>query len=93
MVQVIETWSELLGQVEDVSGAGDDTVDVEVRVAAVEPVPGFANLLGETAGSTIRVTLSLEGAPPPRRGDELRVRVRKAGPGRYFARPAAREGG
>ena len=86
MVQVIENWSELRGRVDGVTVVGDDAVDLEVQVAAVEPVPGFANLLGDTAGRTIRVTLALEGGAPPRPGDELRIRVRKAAPDRYFAR-------
>mgnify|MGYP006210122621 CR=1 FL=1 len=42
-------------------------------------------------GRTIRVTLPLEGEAPPRPGDELRLRVRKAAPDRYFARPPPRQ--
>ena len=93
MVQIIENWSELRGRVEAVTGDGDDSVGLDVQVVAVEPVPGFANLLGETPGRTIRVTLSLDGMPPPRQGDELRIRVRKAGPDRYFGRLALADDG
>ena len=92
MVQIIENWSQLRGRVEDVTVVEGDVVDLGLRVESVEPVPGFANLLAETPGRTIHVRLPLEGAEPPRPGDELRVRVRKAAPDRYFARLAAEEG-
>ena len=92
MAQIIENWSELRGRVEEVTLVEGDVVDVDLRVEAVEPVPGFAGLVGETRGRTIRVRLPLEGAETPRPGDELRVRVRKAAPDRYFARLAAGEG-
>ena len=92
MAQIIENWSELRGRIEDVTVLEGDAVDLDLLVDAVEPVPGFANLLAETRGRSIRVRLPLEGAEMPRPGDDLRVRVRKAAPDRYFGRLAAGEG-
>lgn len=90
MVQVVENWSEVRGRVEEVARAGQDGLDLRLRVAAVEPVPGFPNLLAEAPGQSITVRLPLDDVgPTPEAGETVRCLVRKTGPDRYFARPGS----
>ena len=89
MSQIVENWSDLRARVVRVTRAGDAAVELTVEVVEVEPVPGYPNLLDAAAGDTITLRYPLGENPAPRPGDDLRSRVRKAGPDRYFAHPAA----
>lgn len=87
-VQIVENWAELLGELESVEGSSPDMLDLRVRVMEVAPVEGFPNLMGDTAGKTIPITLMLDGgASALRPGDRIRFQVRKAAPERFFVRP------
>ena len=87
-MQIIENWSDVKGIVRssqpslNVSGF----VEVELLVEKVNPVEGFANLLGHTEGKSLIVLMpeelvkSLDIAP----GDTVECRIRRADLDRTF---------
>jgi len=90
MVAVIENWSCIAGVVTALLPAaqGADFPALRIAVAGVEPVQGFANLLGDSAGATIEVRLRAgQLADPPPAGAQVRVPVRRGGPKVLFAHP------
>ena len=91
MVQAIENWAALEGTVRDMrtSDVRADLDEVDVAVDRVEPVDPYPNLLSETLGSTVSVTipkdvvkrLSIEP------GVRIRCQARRTSPLDVFARP------
>ncbi len=87
-VQIVENWSDVRGEVRSCgpSPAVKGFAAVELAVRAVDPVPGFANLLGEAVGTSLLVHVpqeladSLSIAP----GSVVSCRVRRAGPDKAF---------
>jgi len=87
-VQIIENWSEVSGVVRTCSSSPDVAgfVAVEVAVEKVNPVEGFANLLGNTGGKPLVVLVpgelakSLHISP----GVMIACRVRRANLDRTF---------
>jgi hypothetical protein len=87
-VQIVENWAELEGELETVSQASDDMLDLRVRIVGITPVEGFPNLMADEAGNTIPVSLRIdEETPGLRVGQRIRLQVRKAAAERFFARP------
>ena len=86
-MQVQENWSEIEAVIE---GSGPSDVDghaaLDVRVVEVRAVPGYANLLAQRRGETIRVLVpsrDLEAARPAV-GSRVCLRVRAASLTRFF---------
>jgi len=81
-MQAIENWSDISGRVIDVA---DDPVrsgfrQVKLEVDSVEAVAGFANLLGDVAGSQITVSVRADPQTGLSPGNPVRLRVRRASP-------------
>ena len=85
MAQVVENYAEVTGKVESIEpGDVPDHQSVRLYVDTVAPVPGFRNLMEHAAGHAI--TVQVPAAAAPQVGDSpVRLRVRVAGPNRYFA--------
>ena len=84
MVQSIENRTNLHGQVRgrqaDPDRPGWELLDIHVTKA--DPVPGLPNLLGQTTGSTITVSVPTDLLPSgDMRGAWLRLRAYRGGPG------------
>lgn len=87
MVQAAENRAELGGMVRRVEPAGE-AMSITLHVERADTVPGMANLLAGTVGTTITVTLPGNGGDaPPLAGDHIRCQARLTGPGRYVAVP------
>jgi hypothetical protein len=89
MVQVIENRADVRGRI--VGVAPHPTMSgyelVELAVASVTAVTGYANLFGEHAGKVVSVTVAsaearAQGLAP---GDTLAARIRRTGPQAIFA--------
>jgi hypothetical protein len=90
VVQIIENWSDLEGEVVDL-GPSEQAgfVVVRLRVEAVRDVPGVANLLADSAGSELsfnvpRAVAERAGVAP---GARVAARVRRASLARAFVHP------
>jgi|SRR5512143_1179147 hypothetical protein len=87
-VQIIENWSDVTGVVQSCQSSPDVAgfMAVELAVEKVNPVEGFANLLGHMAGKTLVVLVpeelakSLDITP----GDAIEGRMRRANLDRIF---------
>lgn len=87
MVQIIENWSLLRGQVVRLAPAAEypGVTAVEFDVETVSSVEGFANLLQDRAGMRLTVFLSTGETSPLSPGDILTLRARLAVKNRVFA--------
>jgi hypothetical protein len=87
-MQIIENWTDLVGEIEGYEEA-PDFVTVRLKVAKAAPVEGYENLLAETPGQTINIKVQPELAKKSqlKAGALLTCRVRRAGSNRYFAHP------
>lgn len=90
-VAMAPNWSRIRGLTQAVTPAAEyrDYAVVRVKVEAVEPVEGFANLLANASGQEVAVLIPNEqaerlGLAP---GQEIAARVRRAGLDRIFAHP------
>jgi hypothetical protein len=90
-MQIVENWTDIDGRVVGIASAAapDEHTAVDVSVSSVRDVEGFANLLADAAGSTLRVLVRNDVAQRIgiRPGDGVRARVRKHGVDRVFAHP------
>lgn len=85
MVQAAENRAELGGVVRRVEPASE-AMSITLEVERADTVPGMANLLAGTVGTTITVTLpGNAGDVAPQPGDRIHCQARLAGPGRYVA--------
>ena len=92
MVQIVENWADVEGEVTRTSER-HGAMELELEVGAAHPVAGYPNLLADDVGRRIAIVLTGDAATrPPEPGARVRCRVRKAGLDRYYARsltPAA----
>jgi hypothetical protein len=87
-MQIIENWSDINGIVRSLhpSPTVSGFTEVELQVEKVQPVEGFANLLGDSEGKSLVVLMpeelvrSLDIHP----GDVIECRVRRASLDRSF---------
>jgi hypothetical protein len=91
MVQIVENWAEVVGQVKAITGSdkGPDYRTMALDVEAVEDVEGFPNLVAGAAGSTLDVIVRSDAMARSGVGEgaDVRLRVRKATPFEVFAAP------
>jgi len=86
MVQVIENRADLTGHVlsvaehEKLAGHARAVIAVE----AISAVDGYANMFGTAVGSRLEVVVASTRARGLRVGDEVRLRIRRAGPSTVF---------
>ena len=87
MVNIIENHAEITGTLVGVAPAPDlpDHVLMTIRVDAAHPVGDWPNLFARDIGCTITVHARRDSAAATAEGAVVRLRVRKAGPGRSFA--------
>ncbi len=93
MVQIVENWTDVVGTVRAITTRDDVMNDATLWlvVDAVHDVEGSPNLLAATPGELLEVATpraSLDDAGVVS-GTQVKARVRRAGPGRVFAPPAA----
>lgn len=93
-MQVVENWAVLAGTLVSMrrggaGGAVDGHVAWTVRVARVEDVDRFPNLLRDAAGTDVLVQVPSAAADEAAlaEGLQVAVRARRAGPQRVFAHP------
>jgi hypothetical protein len=96
MVQIVENWSEIQGDVEEVRPDPElpGHLVAKVRVEEALPVPSpdggeYPNLLADAAGQTIDIHVTETAAAEHQlaAGRRLSARVRRATPTRSFADP------
>ena len=88
MVQMVENWTTVDAVVVAAPKPADlpDFDAVELRVERAQPVPGYANLLADSAGKSLTVLAPRERLAGICAGVPVRLQVRRA-PGRLFANP------
>lgn len=90
MVQVIENWTKLRGQIIDVEPDTENVSFLRLSIAVedTQPVNGFANLVAESAGAVIRVAIPRRGVNllNVRKGRWIELQVRSTPKG-FFAHP------
>jgi hypothetical protein len=87
MVNIIENHAEITGTLVSVAPAPDlpDFVLLTIKVDDAHDVEGSPNMFERDIGCTITVHARKDSAAATAEGTALRLRVRKAGPGRSFA--------
>ena len=87
MVQIIENHAEISGTLVGIAPAPDmpDHVLLTIKVDGADNVGSYPNMFGMDIGSTITVHARKDCAVATSEGTVMRLRVRKAGPGRSFA--------
>ena len=87
-MQIIENWSDIKGIVRSLQPSSDVSgfIQVEVQVEKVDPVEGFANLLGHMEGNPLVVLIpeELVKSLDIRPGKRIEARVRRANLDRSF---------
>ncbi|TQK01274.1 hypothetical protein [Herbaspirillum sp. SJZ107] len=78
MVQAVENWCWLTGQVQGCRELAQ-YLELEMRVDASMAVEGYPDLLEQYLGQTVRIRIA--GAAAPGTGQQVRLRARLAGPG------------
>ena len=90
MVQAVENWSCVAGEIVAIGAAhSDGSRTLTIQVDTVTAIQGFANLLAGRAGSTVDVAIRAGqlSEAAGRVGRRITLPVRMAGPGRFFAHP------
>ena len=92
MVNIIENHAEITGTLVGVAPAPDlpDFVVLTIKVDGAHDFAGSPNLFARDVGTTITVHARKDSAAATAEGTAVRLRVRKAGPGRSFAYERAR---
>ena len=87
-MQIIENWSDVQATVIDLKESSSlaEFGQAALTVHLAENVPGFANLMVDTVGQRIDVFIPLDliRQAKVQVNNQIRCRVRKAGPDRYF---------
>ncbi|GKS59666.1 hypothetical protein YTPLAS18_31930 [Nitrospira sp.] len=90
-VSIVENWTDLEGEVLAVEPVPDMPSYrlVEIGVSRAQTVAGFANLLSEAVGTSVRVhvPVHLVEMTTVTTGVRVACRVRRAGPHKIFAHP------
>lgn len=86
MVQIIENHADISGKLVGVASAPDmpDYVLLTIKVDGADNVGDSPNMFGMDIGTTITVHARKDSAAATSEGTAVRLRVRKAGPGRSF---------
>lgn len=87
MVQVVENRTAVRARVVAVEAhptLADHTI-VRMAIDQADPVSGYANLLAESVGQTMTVSVPTNDASKLTVGDVIDARIRKAGPAAVFA--------
>jgi len=89
MVQVIENRSQVRGRVMSIAPhpSLNGYAVVDIAVSDVAPVSGYANLFNDHVGKTVGVNVRSDEVPTfaLNSGDDVSVRIRRAGPEAVFA--------
>ncbi len=87
MVQIIENHAEITGTLVGIAPAPDmpDYVLMTIKVDAADNVGDSPNMFGMDVGNTITVHTRKDSSAATAEGTAVKLKVRKAGPGRSFA--------
>lgn len=90
-MRAVENWADVLGRVEDLrdDSARAGYVALALRVAQVDPVPGFPDLFAGDVGALVHLHVAAPVAAQAgvQLGATVRCRARRGRPGLAFAHP------
>jgi hypothetical protein len=90
-MQIVENWSDVDGVIKELSASPSDPLHrlATIVIQSVQPVASFPNLMATHTGKevTIRIPEEAVRRSGVAQGKRVRLRVRQAGPDKYFSHP------
>jgi hypothetical protein len=90
-MQIVENWSDVDGVVKQLTASPSDPSHklATVEIHSVQPVAAFPNLLASHTGKVVTIRIPEEAVQRcgMTAGNHVRLRVRQAGPDRFFSHP------